>query len=224
MIRLCVFDMDGLLLDSERQMYVAAGLKASKEVGRPIDEGFFPLQMGGSWANYENHLLETYGQDYPIEEFWKIYDAFVDDMINNGSIPLRPGVLKMLDYCKKNDIRMAIATSTQHEDCLKCLKNAGIYDYFDEIVTVDMVKQTKPDPEIFLKAISLFDVKKEEVLVFEDGHNGALAARNGGCRLVLVEDLALLTEEDKEYADLVTDNICNAIDLIKRENERTAAD
>ena len=72
-----------------------------------------------------------------------------------------------------------------------------------------------------MKAIQHFDIDINEALVFEDGHNGALAAKNGNCRLVLVEDLAYLDDDDKKYALLHTDNIINVIDLIRKENERT---
>ena len=87
--------------------------------------------------------------------------------------------------------------------------------------SVEDVKATKPDPEIFLKAIEYFGVDKKEAIVFEDGHNGAQAAINGDCRYILVEDLAYLSEEDKQKAEMVVDDISKAIEHISKENERT---
>ena len=221
MIKLCVFDMDGLLIDSERQMYSKTGYEVSRQLGRPIDMDFLTAQMGGSFKAYEEHVLERYGADYPLEEYWKIYWEKVDDMVYNVSIPLRPGVKQILDYCKASGIKMAIASSSKHYVINNCLKNSGIDAYFDYIVSAQDVKNTKPDPEIFLKAIEHFDVDIDEALVFEDGHNGAQAAINGGCRLIIVEDLAYVSEEDREKAIMVIDDISKAIDYIKKENERT---
>lgn len=223
MIKLCVFDMDGLLLDSERLMYLKAGIETSRQLNRPIPEKFFTSLMGGSWEAYEKAILDNFGEDYPMDEYWKIYDRMIDETIDHGYMPTRPGVMELLDYCKENGIMMAIATSTNHIDANKLLTNNNLLHYFDYIITGDRVKETKPNPEIFLNAIEHFGVDKKEAMVFEDGHNGALAARNGGCRLTLVEDLAMLTDEDKEYADLVTDNIIDFIDFVKKENERTTS-
>lgn len=222
MIKLCVFDMDGLLLDSERQMYVAAGIYASNKLGRPINPNSFKRLMGGSWANYRKGLLEEYGQDYPMDDYFKIYNAFVDDKVNNSVIDLRPGVLDVLNYCKQKGIHMAIATSSNLEYTEKLLKHSNIREYFEFICTRDMVKETKPNPEIFLKAIDHFNIPHENAMVFEDGHNGALAAQNGHLRLTVVEDLALLTDEDKAYSDHVTTNISTIIDFIEKENETAA--
>lgn len=222
MIKLCVFDMDGLLLDSERQIYAATGKAVSEELGRPISLQFLTAQMGGSFKAYEDHVLETYGADYPLEEYWKRYWERANDLILNVRIPTRPGVIEILDYCKDNGIKMAIASSSKRYVIDSCLSNSGIKDYFDHIVSVEDVKQTKPDPEIFLKAIAHFDIDKNEALVFEDGHNGAQAAIRGNCPLIIVEDLAYVSEEDREKAVMVIDDIRKAIDYIEKENERTA--
>lgn len=221
MIKLCVFDMDGLLIDSERQMYAKTGYDVSRILNRPIDMDFLTAQMGGSFKAYEEHLLERYGADYPLEEYWKMYWGRVNDTVYNVPIPLRPGVKKILDYCKDKGIKMAIASSSKHYVINSCLKNSGIKEYFDHTVSVEDVSNTKPDPEIFLKAIEHFNVDKSEALIFEDGHNGAQAAINGGLRLIIVEDLAYISEEDRAKAEMVTDDISKTIEYIEKENERT---
>ena len=222
MIKLCVFDMDGLLVDTERQMYVKTGLEVSKEIGHPVSEEFLCSLMGGSWDKYLGHFKEAYGEDYPTEEYWEKYDARVRYIVENEALPLRPGVNEILDYCEKKGIRMAIATTTGQEMTDKVLANTGIRDRFDYIITGSMVKNHKPHPEIFLKAIEHFHLPIEEAIVFEDGHNGAQAAIRGNCRYIMVQDLAHLTEEDKNKAIMVTDDISKAIPYIEEENERTA--
>ncbi|MBQ2658782.1 MAG: HAD family phosphatase [Erysipelotrichaceae bacterium] len=222
MIKLCVFDMDGLLLDTERQMYAKFGQEVSAEMGRPLSLDFLTTVMGGSRELYRNKVLKEYGEDYPYDEYQRRRWEKINRFIDQGDIPLRPGVKEFLDFCNEQGILKAVATSTRGEVVQKCLKGAGIADYFDYMISGDMVEKTKPNPEIFLKPIEHFSIPKNEALVFEDSHNGAQAAINGKLRYILVKDLAFLTEEDMENAEMVTDVISKAIPFIKEENERTA--
>ena len=219
MVKLCVFDMDGLLLETERYLYLNIEMQISESLGFPLSKQFLCSLMGGGWDEYPKKIINEAGKDFPIDEYMKQLWEKIDYFLNYEVIPLRPGAKEILEYCKQNNIKTAIATSTHNETALKCLNNSKIYDYFDYIVTGDMVSRGKPDPEIFLKAINHFNIDINEALVFEDGHNGALAAANGNCRLVIVEDLAYISEEDKEYAQLNAKDLFEAIDFIRRENE-----
>ena len=214
--------MDGLLVDTERQMYVKTGLEVSQEIGHPVTQEFLCSLMGGSWDTYLSHFTEEYGDDFPVDEYWEKYEERVHYIVENEALPLRSGVEEIMDFCTENGIRMAIATTTRKAMTDKVLANIGIRDRFDYIITGSMVEHHKPHPEIFLKAIDHFHIPLEEALVFEDGHNGAQAAINGHCRYIMVQDLAHLTEEDKEKAIMVIDDIRKAIPYIKEENERTA--
>lgn len=217
MIKACLFDMDGLLLDTERQMYLQGGLKVSRELGRPISEESFEGLMGLNWTDYYIRIKEEYGEDYPIDIYRERFMKHVDEMIDSFAFDLRPGVKKVLDFCKEHHIPMAVATSTPHTRTLKCLKNAGIIDYFDEILSGDMVEKGKPDPEIYLTVAKKLGVSPEEALVFEDGHNGARAALDGGFRLFIVEDLAHLEERDRKECVKVLHRIDEAIEYIEKE-------
>ena len=222
MIRLCIFDMDGLLLDSERQMYAKFGQEVSAEMGKPLDMAFLSTLMGGSRDLYRKGILSRCGEDFPFDEYQRRRWERINNVIENGRIPLRPGVAQFLEFCDRQGILKAIATSTVEEVARKCLKNAGIDNRFDYMVTGNMVQRSKPDPEIFLKPIEHFNVPLSEAIIFEDSHNGAQAAINGKLRYILVKDLAYLDEEDMEKAEMVTDNIINAVPYIEKENERTA--
>ena len=219
MIRLCVFDMDGLLLDSERQLYLYNGMRISRELGYPIDEAFLRSMMGNDWRIYERKTAEHMGKDFPIDRYMSLLREKIHYVTRNEAIPLRPGAKELLDFCKENGYLMAIATSTHRKDALSCLKNSGIYDYFDYIITGDEVVNGKPDPEIFLKAIAHFDVDKSEAVILEDGHNGSVAAMRGACKLIIVEDLALIEEEEKRYAILHTHDLLDVIDLLRSDRE-----
>ena len=214
--------MDGLLLDSERYLYIRVGMEVSEKLDMPISQEFFASLMGGSWDLYPKRVQSFYGETFPIDQFMDMYWERINRVIYKEPIPFRPGVMEVLDWCRDHGIRMAIATSTHHDKTMACLKNAGIDDYFDYVITGDMVTHGKPDPEIFLRAIEHFGVPVEEAVVFEDGHNGAQAAIKGGCPLIIVKDLAQLSDDDYEKAIMVIDDIREAIPYLKEEYERAA--
>lgn len=222
MIKLIIFDMDGLLLDSERQMYSKLGMEVSAKLGYPIDLAFLTSLMGNDWGLYEKMVAEYKGPDFPIKEYMRQMHEGIAYTIANVPIPMMPGAKEVLDYCKENKYLMAIATSTHKKEAYQCLTNAGILDYFDYIVTGDQVKRGKPDPEIYLNVLEHFGVSADDALVLEDGHNGSQAAFKAGCRLAIVEDLAKLTDEDRQKAYLHTHDIRDVIDLLRRENEGAA--
>ena len=221
MVKLCVFDMDGLLLDTERLLYLQNAIDISRELNYPMDEEFLRSQMGANWQLYQNNIVKKMGDDFPIEEYLNRLWARIDHIIENEKIAFRPGAKEILDYCKENDIKMVLATSTPYAKAIKCLENSGIKDYFEHIITGDMVEKGKPDPEIFLKAISFYPYDKSEIFVLEDGHNGTLAALGAGLRLILVEDLAYVSDEDRKNAELHTDSLLKAIDYLRSLNETT---
>ena len=221
MVKLCVFDMDGLLLDSERVLYLSGGMEVSKALGYPLSEEFLRSLMGSAWNLYEEKIMEKMGKDFPMKQYLDGLFTRIDRILESGEIPLRPGAKQLLDYCKSKGIRMAIATSTPNKQAIKCLKKTGLYDYFDYVVTGDMVEKGKPEPDIFLKAIDYFGIDKKNTLVLEDGHNGAQAAMKGCCRLILVEDVARVEQEDRDYSEILPKDLSEVIDYIEKENEGT---
>ena len=222
MTKLIIFDMDGLLLDSERQMYSKLGMEVSSKLGMPVSLDFLASLMGNGWDIYERRLAEHMGKDFPIDEYMRLMHERITYTIENVPIPMRPGAREVLDYCKKSGYLMAIATSTHKKQAYRCLENAGIFDYFDHIITGDQVSKGKPDPEIYLKTLEYFGIDADEALVLEDGHNGSLAAFSAGIRLVIVEDLAYISEEDRQKAYLHTYDIRDVIPLLRSENEAAA--
>ena len=142
--------------------------------------------------------------------------------IENVPIPMMPGAMEVLDYCKKHGYLMAIATSTHKKQAYRCLKNAGILEYFDHIVTGDQVEKGKPDPEIYLKTLDYFKIDKSQALVLEDGHNGSRAALSAGIRLALIEDMAYVSEEDRKEAFLHSHDIRDVIPMLEKENAGAA--
>ena len=216
MIKLVVFDMDGLLIDSERGMWLVNEKRSIEELGYPFSYELITSLMGSSMSEYKKKIVNYYGDDFPIDKYYQMVFDYNQIMINNGELKLMPGAIELLSFLKQNNITMRIATSTPLDVAKKMLKNLNIIDYFEKIISGEEVKNGKPHPDIYNQAC--LDVDKEDVLIFEDGHNGARAAISSNHKLVLVPDIAELTKQDTEEAYKVINNLKEAIDIIKELN------
>lgn len=210
--KLVIFDMDGLLIDSERGMWLVSEEYAYNKLGFKFDYDFALTLMGASLDITKKRIQEKYGKGLDVEEFYRIIHKNNLKIIQNNEIRLMKGARELLTHLKSKNIKMRIATSTYKELAEVILKNLGIYDFFEEIVTGDRVKHGKPSPDIYLLALG--NDKKEETIIFEDAHNGASAAIAAGIDLILVPDLAPLTDEDKREAYKVIKDLSEAIDII----------
>lgn len=217
-IKLCIFDMDGLLLNTERDVWMAGGKKIAKELGVDLTDEFIINVVGLGFKIYKERLTETYGKNFPSDLYIEKLFAYFENACINEVIALRPGVKELLEFLKKNNILISVATSTSRHLAENALKNSGIFEYLDFCVYGDEVKNLKPDPEIFNKAIEHFDINKDECLIFEDGQAGAKAAYTAKVRLVLVPDLTKPSELDKQNAFAILKSIDEIIPIIKKEN------
>lgn len=215
-ISLVIFDMDGLLIDSERGMWIVNEKRAVEELGYEFSYDFARSLMGASLDISKLRFKIQYGDDFPVEKLYEIIHSYNREMIQNNKIKLMKGVLPLLDFLHSNNIKMRIATSTHRSEAEAILKGLNIYHYFERVVTGDEIKKGKPAPDIYLKALG--SDKKEETLIFEDAHNGIRSGINAGINVILVPDLALLTEEDLNDAFKVLNQIDEAIPLIKEIN------
>lgn len=212
--------MDGLLIDSERQMWIPSMAQSALEQGKILTDEFHSRLMGINYRDTVQMLLDEFGEDFNVELFYERTLAINDEIMKNG-IPLMKGAIELLEYCKQKGIKTCIGTSTPRKNTLAILKADNILDYFDDIVCGDEVKNGKPNPEIYEKCFGKFNFEKSEAIVFEDASSGAKAAIGAGLRLVLVPDLAYLNDEIKATAFKVIDNLSMIIDTIEEENEGT---
>ena len=104
-------------------------------------------------------------------------------------MPVKKGLYNLLNYLKENSCKMAVASSSPRWEVEKHLKDANIYEYFIWIVCGDMVQNSKPDPEIYLKACELLKANQSECYALEDSKNGLLSAYRAGCKPIMVPDL-----------------------------------
>ena len=193
-IELIIFDMDGLLLDTER-ISIEAWIKACKEYGYDLDI-HLAIQRIGASRNTRDEFYEKYIEsDFPKEEVDQLRDKYFMKIINNRDTILKEGVTEVLDYLDYLGLNKAVATSTYRTRATKLLRHMNIYDRFDLIICGDDVVNPKPDPEIYQRVCNSLNISKERAIVLEDSDIGSLAAYNAGIPYILVPDLKPPTEE-----------------------------
>ena len=183
-----IFDMDGLLVDSEIRA-IKAWREVAKEYNIPNIEELFPYMMGTNPETRRGIFEKRYGMQYNFcecnEKVRKLAHKYEEEM----PIPLKPGVKELLSYLSENSFKVGLASSSKRETIDRRIKGHGIWEYFDAVVSGEMVKISKPAPEIFLLCAEKLGVEPSYVTVLEDSPNGITAAYAAGMRPVMVPDL-----------------------------------
>ena len=209
MITAVVFDMDGVLFDTER-LCRDCWYEVAKEDGIPNMPDVYALCIGVNAQTTERIVYENYGKDFPYEEYCKRTSAMYNSYIEENGVPVKDGVRETLQKLAEAGLRIAVASSTRREKVLRHLENAGIAQYFTAVVGGDTVTHSKPHPEIFLKACEALGVAPEEAIAVEDSHNGIRSAHAAGMTPVMVPDLLPVTEEMRGLASYVAEDMNDA--------------
>lgn len=204
-----IFDMDGVIFDSERATLLC-WLELSKEKNFENIYEVFLKCTGTTMEKTKSIVLEAYGEDFPYDEYASLASKMYHARYDGGKLPVKKGVKDILEYLKENNKKIALASSSRKETVEKELRDAGIYSFFDEIVTGDMVNRSKPEPDIFLKACEAVGVKPDRAYAIEDSYNGIRAAFRGGLKPIMVPDLLDADDEMKKLSDKVLNDL-NAV-------------
>jgi HAD superfamily hydrolase (TIGR01509 family) len=196
-IKAVVFDMDGLLIDSEIAYRDAMIHVARENYGLDLPVAVFLRMVGLSAPAWQRVAVEHFGTDFPIETYNAAVWAHAYATHANG-VALKPGVLELLDYLDVNELPRAVATSSGHPAVKHQLGGNKIYDRFHAIVAAGDYAQGKPAPDPFLTAAARMGVDPADCLALEDSHNGVRAAHAAGMMTVMVPDLLGPTDEMHE--------------------------
>jgi HAD superfamily hydrolase (TIGR01509 family) len=188
-----VFDMDGLLCDTE-VVYRDTMMSVATALGHHMPLSFFLSLVGLPSGTGDLKIIDHYGKDFPFAEFDRRVSALVVEACEVG-IALKPGVTELLDHLDQLSVPRAIATSSSHRSVGLHLGKSGILPRFHAVVAKGDYAKGKPNPDPFLRAAERLGVAPEHCLALEDSHNGVRAAAAAGMMTVMVPDLLEATEE-----------------------------
>lgn len=217
-IKCLIFDCDGLMFNTEyysQQNWKRIGAKYNL----PMDEKLFEQITGAGRTHFEKVMNERPDIQQHLPEIRANRNTTIAKAIEELGNINKKGLVELLTYLKESSqYKVAIASSSPCE-YVKWLVSTIGYDYpFDVIIGGDMVKNAKPDPEIFLKAAELAKVDPENCLVLEDSKLGHVAAKEAGMHRMFIQDLVTPDEEFKALIEHQRNNLAEVIDFLKNTN------
>lgn len=213
-----IFDMDGVLIDSERQSN-EGWLWAAGQLG--VD---MPMWLIDSFKGAPAELCCKFFDDYykGVIDYWEAKELrtqHVYKIRETEGIPVKKGVKDIFEYIRNNGLKSAVATSTRRESAEKTLHEIGVWDYLDAVVYGDEVERGKPEPDIFLRAAKAIGVNPSEAVVVEDSINGIKAGYAADMRVVHIPDTIAIDDDIRKLTYMVCADLNGLIDVVESINK-----
>ncbi len=213
-----IFDMDGLLIDTEKLSYEAL-VYDCKQRGFDLTLEQFLGIRSLSIPKCEEKFKGYFGQDFDFKDSFDKHFLYMREHIDKYGVPMKKGADSILKYAKSKGLRVALATSTPLPIAEEYLRSLGLWEYFDKVQSAADIKNGKPAPDVYLAAAKLLELEPEECMAFEDSPNGVRSASSAGCITVMVPDLS---GPDEELEKLIFASVCDldeAVELIENNKE-----
>lgn len=215
MIKAVIFDMDGLILDTEK-LLVKYWCQAANEAGFPMQREH-ALNIRSLARKFAIPYLQgEFGEDFDYQSIRNRRMELMAEHLGDNPPETKPGIRELLEYLSEKNIPAAIATATDYQRTEKYLSEAGIFSYFSKIVCASMVENGKPKPDVYLYAAEQLGLPPQECMALEDSPNGVRSASSAGCVTVMVPDL---TQPDEELSGLIyakADSLADVPAIIER--------
>ena len=209
-----VFDMDGVIFDTER-LVIEFWKEVAKKHNIPNVEHTCIQCLGTNRVRTREIFLENYGADFPYDP----YRAEVTELFNTHykgvPLPTKPGVRELLSYLQEQDIKVGLASSTAQHLVRDEIGTAGLLPYFQTLVCGDMVEHSKPAPDIFLKACEILNAAPTKSIAIEDSFNGIRSAHCAGMTPIMVPDQVQPTDEIRTLAFHVMPSLLDVLNWLK---------
>lgn len=214
-IKGAIFDMDGLMIDTEK-LYLRYWKQAAADFGYTMeDKHVFSIRSLA--RKFSNPLLKSFfGEEFPVDEVRQRRTELINAHIEENGINVKNGLFKLWDFLKENSIKIAVATATPRDRTMLYLNKINVLDYIDAIVCGDMVTTGKPDPEIYLTAANQLQLPPCECAAFEDSPNGIKSACSAGCKAIMIPDMTPPDDELLSMLSGVFDNLGEAVRFFDR--------
>ena len=218
MIKLVIFDCDGVVIDSEG-LYLDIADRVSKMRGYNVPKEAVYSTLGANVIEMKKIILSYMGSDFDYDTYYnEICEIKAREIIDNPPL-LKKGFNELIEYLRNNNIATALATSTEREKQCANLKRINILNCFDYMIFGDEVENSKPNPEIYLKVINHFDYDKEGILIIEDTPNGIKSGMAAGVRVIYCPDYAVVPEEMQKQVYTKVEDLTGVIGIIEKLNK-----
>jgi len=214
MVKTVIFDVDGTLLDTER-IRMRAWQEVAQKAGFDMPMSILLKTRGVSKIVSNRIYKEAMGDSFDTTLMRKLQENRTEELIYASDALLKPGVIQTLDFLKEHNIPVAVASTTVYEVTKEHLKHAGLYHYFGAVVGGDMVKNGKPEPDIFLLAAQQLGVEPKACMVVEDSHAGIRAAFAARMQPIMIPDCVPVTEEIVPFCTGVLDSMEKLPEMLK---------
>jgi HAD superfamily hydrolase (TIGR01509 family) len=216
-IEAVVFDMDGVMFDSERIVQYSWDLAGEKLGYGKLGHHIFQT-MGLNVVRREAYFKKCFGDQFPFAQFCDEYRRVFQDYVDENGLPVKLGLYELLETLKEKKIKHAVATSSSHDRTMKNLEGAGLTEEFQAVITGEMVSEAKPSPEIYIKACRMLETRPDSALALEDSYNGIRSAHSAGMTVVMIPDLLMDSSPVDELLDAKLESLSEVIAWMEKLN------
>ena len=217
MICAVIFDMDGVLIDTEKH-YNAAWCQAATEAGFPFTREHALLLRSCEAKEGEKLMQGIFGPSFDYYAIRERRRELVRERLAQYGLEKKPGVEETLRFLRAKGIKTAVATATALDITKSHLTTIGVCDLFDSIVSAKNVAHGKPEPDVYLYACEQIGERPQDCMAVEDSPNGIMAAYRAGLRTVMVPDLTQPDEELAKYLYACVNSLSDLCELVDKED------
>lgn len=214
-----IFDMDGLMFDTER-VFVQAWDYAGEKTGIGKAGHMILKTLGLNKKESDAVWRRDFGEAYDPEALRLYTKEFLADYYGNHKVPVKKGLYVLLDYLREKGFRLAVASSSPRWEVERHLKDAGVLHYFGAVVCGDMIERSKPAPDIYLAACRELSASPQACYALEDSKNGLIAAYRAGCTPLMVPDLWQPDEEVRQFVAGIFEDLEKAKEYLESLKEQ----
>ena len=215
MIKAIIFDMDGLMIDSERVTFECYQERL-KDMNLTMDEKFYKTLLGKPIKGIYQRFYDVYGNDFPIENVIQDVHQLMAERFETEGVPVKKGLVELLHYLKDNNYKTIVATSSNRDRVDKILAQAKITEFFDDSICGDEVTKGKPNPEVFLKSCQKLGVNVDEAIVLEDSEAGIQASYDANIKVICIPDMKYPEKQYEEKTFKILKDLTEVTAYLKR--------